>query len=50
MGIKPASIFHEVTLLKKDLKKQKYMAFGLLLDKPCSSHQQSNNYFLVLLN
>ncbi len=50
MGIKPASFFHEVTLLKKGLKKQKCMAFGLLQDKPCSSHQQSNNYFLVLLN
>jgi len=28
MGIKPASFFHEVTLLKKGLKKQKCMAFG----------------------
>ena len=50
MGIKPVSFFHEVTLLKKGLKKQKCMAFGHLQDKPCSSHQQSNNYFLVLLN
>jgi len=48
MGIKPVSFFYEVTLLKKGLKKQKCMTFGFLQDKPCSSHQQSNYYFLVL--
>jgi len=37
MGIKPASFFHEVTLLKKGIQKQKCIAFGLLQDKPCSS-------------
>jgi len=37
MGIKPASFLHEVTLLKKGLKKQKCMDFGLLQEKPCSS-------------